>query len=122
MRVAVTGLGCITPVGNSVQAFRAAMYAGRSGIAPFPSEFPGALSSDPGLRFKTTATVKDFDPGQHLNPSVLTVADRSAQFGIVAAQQALEDSGVLNRYDPATMAVITGCACGGRSADEDANR
>src|SRR5205085_2290582 len=94
----------------------------RSGIAPFPNDFPGALSPDPGLRFKTTATVKDFDPARYLSPSVLTIADRTAQFGIVAAQQAVDESGVLSRHNPENIAVITGCACGGRSADEDANR
>jgi len=55
MRVAVTGLGCITPIGNTVEAFREAMYAGRSGIREFAREFPGAVSTDPGLRFRTTA-------------------------------------------------------------------
>ncbi|HKO18420.1 MAG TPA: beta-ketoacyl-[acyl-carrier-protein] synthase family protein, partial [Acidobacteriaceae bacterium] len=59
---------------------------------------------------------------QYLSPSTMMVADRSAQFGIVAAQQALADSRVLERYDPSSMAVVTGCSCGGRSADEDANR
>lgn len=122
MRVAVTGLGCITPIGNTVEAFRDAMYAGRSGIAVFPTEMPGSRPGDPGLRFRMTATVKGFDGAQHLSPSTMMVADRSAQFGIVAAQQALADSRVLERYDPSSMAVVTGCSCGGRSADEDANR
>jgi 3-oxoacyl-[acyl-carrier-protein] synthase II/nodulation protein E len=122
MRVAVTGLGCVTPIGNTVEAFRDAMYAGRSGIAPFPREFPGALSPDPGLRFKTTAMVKGFDAAARLSSAVLSAADRGAQFGIVAAQQAVDDSGLFNGHDPANVAVITGCACGGRAADEDANR
>jgi len=122
MRVAVTGLGCITPIGNTVEAFRDAMYAGRSGISVFPTDMPGSRPGDPGLRFKTTAKVKGFDGTQHLSPSVLMVADRSAQFGIVAAQQAVADSGVLIRHNPANVAVVTGCSCGGRAADEDANR
>ena len=122
MRVAVTGLGCITPIGNTVEAFRDAMYAGRSGISVFPTDMPGSRPGDRGLRFKTTAKVKGFDGTQHLSPSVLMVADRSAQFGIVAAQQAVADSGVLLRHNPASVAVVTGCSCGGRAADEDANR
>jgi 3-oxoacyl-[acyl-carrier-protein] synthase II/nodulation protein E len=98
------------------------MYAGRSGIAPFAREFPGALSPDPGLRFKTTGMVRDFGAAERLSSAVLSAADRGAQFGIVAAQQAIEDSGLFSGHDPANVAVITGCACGGRAADEDANR
>jgi 3-oxoacyl-[acyl-carrier-protein] synthase II/nodulation protein E len=122
MRVAVTGLGCITPIGNSVERFRDAMYAGRSGIAVFPTDMPGARPGDRSFRFTTTATVKGFDPSQYFGPSVLMVTDRSAQFGMVAAQQAVAESGLFHRYDPASMAVVTGCSCGGRAADEDANR
>jgi 3-oxoacyl-[acyl-carrier-protein] synthase II/nodulation protein E len=98
------------------------MYAGQTGIAPITQKFPGPVPAIPSLRFNTTAVVKGFDGAQHLSPSTMMVADRSAQFGIVAAQQAVADSGVLGRYDPASMAVITGCSCGGRGADEDANR
>jgi 3-oxoacyl-[acyl-carrier-protein] synthase II/nodulation protein E len=125
-RVVVTGLGCITPIGNSVEQFRDSLYAGRTGIAPFDTNFIGALSPDPGLRFRTTAKVKDFDPvqnaDQHLTSGVIFSADTSAQFGIVAARQAAAASELLKHYDPATVAIVTGCACGGRAADEDANR
>jgi nodulation protein E len=128
-RVAVTGLGCITPIGNTVAEFRDAIYAGRSGIAPFDRSarsFPGMTGDDPGLRFKTTALVKNFDPAnnpaQKLATGIAASTDTSAQFGIVSARQAVEESGVLKHYDPSTMAVIIGCGCGGRAADEDANR
>lgn len=121
MRVAVTGLGCVTPIGNTGEAFREAMYMGQSGIAPLQGNYPGQLSPDPGLRFKTTAIVRDFDPAR-LPPSILTSTDRSAQFGILAAQHAVEQSGIFSRYEAANLAVITGCACGGRAADEDASR
>lgn len=122
MRVAVTGLGCVTPIGHSVEAFQDGMYAARSGIAPFTDSFPNPLPAEPGLRFTTAAVVKEFDPARHLNPSALLVTDRSAQFGIVAAQQAIESSRVFERHNPGTVAVITGCSCGGRTADEDASR
>jgi nodulation protein E len=125
-RVVVTGLGCITPIGNSVEEFRESLYAGRTGIAPFDANFPGALSPDPGLRFKTTGKVKNFEPtknpAQHLTSGVIISADTSAQFGIIAARQAAAESALLQHHDPTTIAIITGCACGGRAADEDANR
>jgi 3-oxoacyl-[acyl-carrier-protein] synthase II/nodulation protein E len=125
-RVVVTGLGCITPIGNSVEVFRESLFAGRTGIAPFDTNFLGALSPDPGLRFKTTAKVRDFDPvhnaAQHLTSGVIVSADSSAQFGIIAARQAATESAFLQHYDPTAIAIVTGCACGGRAADEDANR
>jgi 3-oxoacyl-[acyl-carrier-protein] synthase II/nodulation protein E len=125
-RVVVTGMGCITPIGNSVAALRDSLYAGRSGIATFDPNFPGALSPDPGLRFRTTALVKDFDPAKNpaqlLSSGVIAANDSSAQFGIVSARQAAAESGITHHYDPSQIAIVTGCACGGRAADEDANR
>jgi 3-oxoacyl-[acyl-carrier-protein] synthase II/nodulation protein E len=126
IRVVVTGLGCITPIGNSVETFRDSLYAGRTGIAPLDPNFLGALSPDSGLRFKTTAKVRDFDPvhnpAQHLTSGVIVSSDSSAQFGIVAARQAAAESGLLQHHDLTQIAIVTGCACGGRAADEDANR
>jgi 3-oxoacyl-(acyl-carrier-protein) synthase len=127
MRVAVTGLGCITPIGNTVDAFRDSLYAGHSGIGPFDlSSMPGALSPDPGIRFKNTAKVKNFsptqDPAHHLTSSFLLTSEIGAQFGIIAARQAAADGGLLQHHDPTSIAIVTGCSCGGRGADEDANR
>jgi 3-oxoacyl-[acyl-carrier-protein] synthase II/nodulation protein E len=126
-RVAVTGLGCITPIGNTVEAFRDSLYAGRSGIAPFDlSTMPGALSPDPGIRFKTTAKVKGFsptqNPDQRLSSGFILTSELGAQFGIISARQAVAQSGLLQHYDPADIAIVSGCSCGGRAADEDANR
>jgi nodulation protein E len=125
-RVVVTGLGCITPIGNSVAEFRESLYAGKTGIAPIDPNFAGSLSPDPGLRFNTTALVRDFDPVhnpvQKLTSGVIVTADSSAQFGIVAARQAAAESGLLQHHDASQIAIITGCACGGRAADEEANR
>ena len=124
-RVVITGLGCVTPIGNTIESFRASLYTGRSGISDFDTAFPGALSPDPGLRFRTTALVKDFDPknpAHHLSSGVIAANDSSAQFGIVSARQAAAESGIVQHYDPSQIAIVTGCACGGRAADEDANR
>jgi 3-oxoacyl-[acyl-carrier-protein] synthase II/nodulation protein E len=126
-RVVVTGLGCVTPIGNTVETFRESLYAGRTGIAPFDlSAIPGALSPDPGIRYKTTAKVKDFNPTQnpeqHLSSSFILTSELGAQFGIIAARQAVAQSGMLQHNDPTAVAIVTGCSCGGRGADEDANR
>jgi len=126
-RVVVTGLGCVTPIGNSVETFRESLYAGRSGIATFDlSAMPGALSPDPSIRFKTSAKVKDFlpreNPEHQLSSSFILTSEIGAQFGIIAARQAVAHSGLLQHHDPASVAIVTGCSCGGRGADEDANR
>ena len=126
-RVVVTGLGCVTPIGNTVEAFRESLYAGRTGIAPFDlSVIPGALSPDPGIRYKTTAKVRDFhptkNPEQLLSSGFILTSELGAQFGIIAARQAVAHSGLLQHHDPAAIAIVTGCSCGGRGADEDANR
>jgi 3-oxoacyl-[acyl-carrier-protein] synthase II/nodulation protein E len=125
-RVVVTGMGCITPIGNTVAELRDSLYAGSTGIAPFDTNFPGALSPDPGLRFRTTARVKDFDPANNpahrLSASLAATTDSSAQFAIVSARHAAAESNLTQHHDPSAIAIVTGCACGGRAADEEANR
>lgn len=121
-RVVVTGMGCVTPIGNSVEEFREALYAGRSGISAFDTNFVGALAADPGLRFKTTAKVKGFDATRYFASGVMASMESNAQFGVVAARQAAKESGLTEHHDAAGIAIITGCACGGRAADEEANR
>jgi 3-oxoacyl-[acyl-carrier-protein] synthase II/nodulation protein E len=126
-RVVVTGLGCVTPIGNTVEEFRESLYAGRTGIAPFDlSSMPGALSPDPSVRFKTSGKVKNFNPTQNpdqrLSSGFMLTSELGAQFGIIAARQAVAHSSVLQHHDPTNIAIITGCSCGGRAADEDANR
>jgi nodulation protein E len=121
-RVVVTGLGCVTPIGNSVADFRTSLFAGTTGIAPFPPypEAPvrGADDKTQGLRFTQSAAVKDFDPHQHLDSGIITATDRTTQFAIVAARQAALESQVTNHYAPEKIAIIVGCACGGRQAEE----
>ena len=116
-RVVVTGLGCITPIGNSVSEFRNSLFAGTTGITPFPP-YPEAPGPTQGLRFTQSAAVKDFDPRQHLESGIITATDRTTQFAVVAARQAALESQVTNHYAPEKIAIIVGCACGGRQAEE----
>jgi nodulation protein E len=121
-RVVVTGLGCITPIGNSVPDFRNSLFAGTTGIAPFPPypEAPvrGANDKTQGLRFTQTAAVKDFDPREHLDSGIVTATDRTTHFAIVAARQAALESQLTTHYVPEKIAIIVGCACGGRQSEE----
>jgi nodulation protein E len=116
-RVVVTGLGCITPIGNNVASFSTALFSGATGISPFP-DFPEAPGETQGLRFTQSARVNDFDPRQHLDSGIVVATDRTAQFAIVAARQAVLDSQLTQHHAPESIAVIVGCACGGRQAEE----
>lgn len=116
-RVVVTGLGCVTPIGNTVEDFRGALFSGTTGIDPFP-DFPEAPGATQGLRFTQTGRVKDFDASQHLESGVVISTDRTTQFAIVAARQAAQHSNLLQHHTPDNVAIIAGCACGGRQAEE----
>jgi nodulation protein E len=116
-RVVVTGLGCITPIGNTIEAFRTSLFNGATGIAPFPP-YPEAPGPTQGLRFTQTAAVKNFDPADHLASGIIAATDRTAHFAIVAARQAAEQSGFLDHHDKDNIAIIVGCACAGRQAEE----
>ena len=116
-RVVVTGLGCVTPIGSTVEDFRSSLFAGATGIAPFPP-YPEAPGEAQGLRFTQTARVKDFDPLQHLPSGTIAATDRNAQFAIVAARHAAEQSNLVQHHAPGDIAIIVGCACGGRQAEE----
>jgi 3-oxoacyl-[acyl-carrier-protein] synthase II/nodulation protein E len=121
-RVVVTGLGCITPIGNTVSDFRTGLFTGATGIAPFPPfpEAPAREAHDKtqGLRFTQTARVKDFDPAQHLDSGIIIATDRTTHFAIVAARQAALESRITQHHAPEKIAIIVGCACGGRQAEE----
>jgi nodulation protein E len=116
-RVVVTGLGCITPIGNTIEAFRTSLFTGATGIAPFPP-YPEAPGPTQGLRFTHTAAVKNFDPAEHLASGIIAATDRTAQFAIVAARQAARQSNLLDNHEKDNIAIIVGCACAGRQAEE----
>jgi nodulation protein E len=116
-RVVVTGLGCITPIGNTVEEFRTSLFNGATGIAPFPP-YPEAPGETQGLRFTRSAYVKDFDARQHLDSGVVISSDRTTHFAIVAARQAVAESQITSHYAPEKIAIVVGCACGGRQAEE----
>ena len=115
-RVVVTGLGCVTPIGSTVDDFRTALFAGVTGIAPFPP-FPEAPVPN-GIRFTQMARVADFDPRAHLTTGTIASADRTAQLAIVTARQAAQQSQLLQHYAPEKVAIIFGCSTGGRSSEE----
>src|SRR3954466_14323075 len=105
-RVVVTGLGGVTPVGNSAPETWRAAVAGESGI-----DFIRAFDAD-GLPVRIAAEVKDFDPAGLAHPKELRRLDRNVVLALGAAKEALADGG-LNGFDPHRVGIIFGSAIGG---------
>ena len=107
-RVAVTGLGAVSPVGIDVESTWESLMAGRSGVKPITrfdvSEFP--------VRF--AATIDDFDPNGYLDPKDRRRMAPFQQAAVVAAEQARADSGLTIDDDNADrVGVIVGSGIGG---------
>jgi len=105
-RVAVTGLGAITPVGNDARSTWNAAVAGESGI-----DWIRAFDAD-GLPVRIAAEVKDFDPTGLAGPKDLRRLDRNVVLALGAAKEAMADAG-LNGFDPMRVGIVFGSAIGG---------
>jgi beta-ketoacyl-acyl-carrier-protein synthase II len=105
-RVAVTGLGAVTPLGNDAPSTWRAAIAGESGI-DFIKSFDAS-----GFPVRVAAEVKDFDPSGLVNPKEARRLDRNVLLAVAAAFEAKQDAG-LNGYDPARAGVVFGSAIGG---------
>jgi 3-oxoacyl-[acyl-carrier-protein] synthase II len=107
-KVVVTGIGAVTPLGNDVGTFWEGLIAGRSGAGPI-THFNPAL-------FKTrfACEVRGFDPSPVLDRSELKRTDLFTQYALVAAAQAINDSGLdIPSMDPFDIGVIFGSGQGG---------
>src|SRR5438874_1731441 len=105
-RVAVTGLGAVTPIGNDAPSTWRAAVAGESGIDWIRS-FDAT-----GLPVRVAAEVKDFDPTQVASPKDVRKLERNVLLALGAAREAMSDAG-LNGFDPARVGVVFGTAIGG---------
>jgi len=86
-RVAITGLGSLSALGNDVSAHLAGLRAGTVGIG----ETQGVDVSS--MKTKISAEVRGFNPEEHFEPRQLALIDRTSQFAVVVARQALADAG-----------------------------
>jgi 3-oxoacyl-(acyl-carrier-protein) synthase len=103
-RVAITGLGLVTPVGNDVATTWSALLEGRSGVAPI------SIFDASGFSTRIAAEVKDFsDAALNTERKLLKFANRSHRFALGAAEQAMRDAGIAPT--PAT-ATRWGCSVG----------
>jgi 3-oxoacyl-[acyl-carrier-protein] synthase II len=105
-RVAVTGLGAVTPIGNDARSTWEAAVAGRSGVDWIRS-FDAS-----GLPVRVAAEVKDFDPAQVAAPKEVRKLERNVLLALGAAREAMGDAG-LNGFDPTRVGVVFGTAIGG---------
>jgi 3-oxoacyl-[acyl-carrier-protein] synthase II len=113
MRVAVTGAGVITALGNDVETFFTALCAGRSGIRRLASRFPDRMTARIGAAV-------DFDPGAHFAPPKLRMLDRVSQFALAATAEAMRSAGnVLANLDRARAGVFVGTGMGGAETTDD---
>ncbi len=107
-RVVITGLGAVTPIGNSVSEYWSGLTEARNGVAPI-TLFDASRHA---CRF--AAEVKDFDPTGILDPKETKRWDRFCQFGVVAAKEALAHSGLeINDSNRQRIGVIIGSGVGG---------
>lgn len=117
-RVVITGLGCITPIGNTPAALWQSLEAGYGGIQPIPADHEGA-TPDPRLRFTRVGLVPSLDLSG-LSSTQVNTSERSSQFAILAARQAVQESGLLAHHASHRTAVVMGCSVGGQHAEEPA--
>jgi 3-oxoacyl-[acyl-carrier-protein] synthase II len=109
-RVVVTGLGAITPLGLDVKETWDSMLAGRSGVGPI-TRFDAA---EIGVTTTIAAEVKGFDPELRIDKKDLRKMDLFIPFGIFAALEALEQSGmVIDDTNAERVAVVVGAGLGG---------
>lgn len=120
-RVVVTGMGVVSPVGNSLSDFWLSLREGRSGAGPI-------------TRFDTTgfvtnyaAEVKDFDPSRRIDRRDARKMDRFSQYAVYAATEAWEDAGFAGEgtpasLDPERLGVVLGVGIGGFETTEESLR
>ncbi|MGH7704027.1 MAG: beta-ketoacyl synthase N-terminal-like domain-containing protein, partial [Gemmatimonadales bacterium] len=102
-RVVVTGVGLVTPVGNTVEQTWAALLAGRSGAAPI-TKFDAAR-----LQVRFACEVKGFDPSGYMDRKEARRYDLFAQFALAAAHQAVTQAGLEGHFPaPGRTGVIIG--------------
>ncbi len=107
-RVVVTGMGALTPIGNSVSEYWEALLAGKSG-ADLITRFDATK-----FKVKFACEVKNFDITTYMDKKEARKMDPFTHFGVVCADQAIEDSGLmLQPHNPDRIGVIWGSGIGG---------
>jgi len=106
-RVVITGMGAVTPIGCTVDAYWDNLKKGTCGI-DYITKFD---TSD--YRVKVAAEIKDFDPSLYMEKSEIRRSDKFVQYAIAAATQAVTDSDIENKVTPERFGVYFGSGTGG---------
>jgi 3-oxoacyl-[acyl-carrier-protein] synthase II len=107
-RVVVTGLGAVTPLGNSVPEYWRAVCEGRSGVGPITRFDPKRLDA------RIAGEVKGFDPLRVIEKKELKKLDLFIQYALVAGVEAVEDAKIdFSRVDPTRAGALVGSGIGG---------
>ncbi|MBT0663342.1 beta-ketoacyl-[acyl-carrier-protein] synthase family protein [Geobacter pelophilus] len=111
-RVVITGLGVFCGAARDIPGFRRAVIDGTSGVGPVDlfdvSAFPSHIA----------VQVKGFDPVAHFGRRTAAKLSRADQFGLIAAGEALGDSGIAGGYDSFAMGVVVGAGAAGMFQSE----
>jgi nodulation protein E len=112
-RVAITGVGAISSLGRTAAEFAESLRQGRPGIGPVES------CDMSQMRFQNGAEVKNYSHQPYFDDRRADFMDRFAQFAVIAAREAVEDSGVVwTKELRETAAIITGSCVGGQSTED----
>ena len=106
-RVVITGIGAVTPIGNNVPAYFEGLRTGQNGIGPLTRFDPT------DYKCKVVAEVKDFDPSACFDMLTRRKTDLYVQYAVCAAQEAVDDSGILGNIDENELGVYAGSGVGG---------
>ena len=113
-RIVVTGLGCVSPVGNDIPAAWDSIVNGRSGIGPLTKVDPEKFNC------RIAGEIRDFDISKYIAPKDVRKSDPFIHYGIAAAVQAIEDAGLPETPDdPTRYGVAIGSGIGGIKTIED---
>ncbi len=106
-RVVVTGMGCISPIGNTVREYRDAMFGGKNGIDNI------TYFDTTEYKFKLAAQLKNYDPALRLDKTTIRKTDPFVQYALYAADEAVEQSGIIGKINPDELGVYVGSGVGG---------
>lgn len=106
-RVVVTGIGVVSPVGNTLEETWNNLVNGVCGIAPI------TLFDTTDYKAKVAGEVKNFEPRDYMTKQDILRSDRFTQLAVAAAAQAVEESGIIGTVDPARIGVYFGSGIGG---------
>ena len=106
-RVVITGMGAVTPIGNDVPSYFEGLRTGKNGVGPL-TRFD---STD--FKCKVAAEVKDFDPSACFDLLTRRKTDLYVQYAVCAAQEAVDDSKILDGIDRDELGVYAGSGVGG---------